>query len=399
MSSIDQRTSETLRAYLREVKGLPNEAAKRQRFAALLGELFPGTKAINLFASGAEKLIRITSDTRVKSGRADSYYGNAIIEFEKSLSATLGEADEQLQEYIAGSWQKDGHATAMVAIASDGVVWRIYRPALSTSGPIRKENVRLDLLRELSISEESLGEFWLWLTSFLFRPQQVEPTAEQFKLDFGSWSPLYRDGMSSLKRAWAQVGSSSEANLAYETWQRYLTVTYGSLVESASAVSDPETGPEVSELEELFLRHTYLVCISRLLIWAMLSRGKSSGTLQQAAQGIFSGEYFKSKRLANLVEDDFFHWVRGSKAEKTMMATWERILSHITDYDLSRINEDVLKGIYQELIDPKDRHDLGEYYTPDWLCERIVQEILPKHGVRPTLDPSCGSVTSSPNLD
>jgi len=391
MSSIDQRTTETLRAYLREVKGLPNEAAKRQRFAALLGELFPGTKAINLFASGVEKLIRITSDTRIKNGRADSYYGNAIIEFEKSLSATLGEADEQLQEYIAGSWQKDGRATAMVAIASDGVVWRIYRPVLLTGHLIRKENVRLDLLRELSISEETLGEFWLWLTSFLFRPQQVEPTAEQFRLDFGSWSPLYRDGMSALKRAWALAGSGSEANLAYETWQRYLTVTYGSLVESASTTSDPETGAQVSELEGLFLRHTYLVCISRLLIWAMLSRGKSSGTLQQAARGIFSGEYFKSKRLANLVEDDFFHWVRSPKVEKTLMATWERILSHITDYDLSRINEDVLKGIYQELIDPKDRHDLGEYYTPDWLCERIVQEMLPKHGVRPTLDPSCGS--------
>jgi hypothetical protein len=43
------------------------------------------------------------------------------------------------------------------------------------------------------------------------------------------------------------------------------------------------------------------------------------------------------------------------------------------------------------LIDPKDRHDLGEYYTPDWLCERIVSEMLPKHGYKAVLDPSCGS--------
>ncbi len=64
---------------------------------------------------------------------------------------------------------------------------------------------------------------------------------------------------------------------------------------------------------------------------------------------------------------------------------------HIDEYDLSQIREDVLKGVYQQLIDPKDRHDLGEYYTPDWLCERIVNEMLPKHGYKAVLDPSCGS--------
>ena len=57
-------------------------------------------------------------------------------------------------------------------------------------------------------------------------------------------------------------------------------------------------------------------------------------------------------------------------------------MSHLTEYDLSKVREDVLKGVYQQLIDPKDRHDLGEYYTPDWLCERIVTELLPKHGYK-----------------
>ncbi|HXT74207.1 MAG TPA: N-6 DNA methylase [Candidatus Angelobacter sp.] len=56
-----------------------------------------------------------------------------------------------------------------------------------------------------------------------------------------------------------------------------------------------------------------------------------------------------------------------------------------------RLNQDVLKGVYQQLIDPKDRHDLGEYYTPDWLCEHVVDELLPKQGYETILDPSCGS--------
>jgi type I restriction-modification system DNA methylase subunit len=109
------------------------------------------------------------------------------------------------------------------------------------------------------------------------------------------------------------------------------------------------------------------------------------------AKDVFSGRYFQSKRLANLVDDDFFHWLRNAEAEEILAPTWERILSHLTEYDLSQVSEDVLKGVYQQLIDPKDRHDLGEYYTPDWLCERMVAELLPKHGYKAVLDPSCGS--------
>ncbi len=48
-------------------------------------------------------------------------------------------------------------------------------------------------------------------------------------------------------------------------------------------------------------------------------------------------------------------------------------------------------AVYQELVDPKDRHDLGEYYTPDWLCERIVTDLFPGPDLPRTLDPTCGS--------
>jgi SAM-dependent methyltransferase len=106
---------------------------------------------------------------------------------------------------------------------------------------------------------------------------------------------------------------------------------------------------------------------------------------------VFSGQYFESKRLANLADEDFFHWIRTPKAEPVLAPIWERVLDILLSYDLIRIREDVLKGVYQQLIDPKDRHDLGEYYTPDWLCERIVAEMLPAEGYKSVLDPSCGS--------
>jgi hypothetical protein len=338
-----------------------------------------------------EKLIRIRRPSKEKRGRADAYYGNAIIEFEKSLSATLGEAEHQLREYVAGTWQKDKSPRPLLAIASDGLNWKLYRPILPAGAQPLPEAITLEHLRDFTVNEESLPDFWLWLTSLLFRPQQIEPTAARFQLDFGVWSPVYRSTMAAMKTAWAVTRSEPEAKLAFETWQRYLTVTYGRLAETATATKDQETAQEISEIETLFLRHTYLASIARLMIWAALSLGKTNDDLSKVAKDVLSGRYFQSKRLANLVDDDFFHWLRNPDTENALAGTWQRILSQLTEYDLSQIREDILKGVYEQLIDPKDRHDLGEYYTPDWLSERIVSELLPKQNYMAVLDPTCGS--------
>src|SRR5260370_2951490 len=112
--TLEPKVREILRNYVSEVKSLPNEAAKRSRFAAVIAELFPGTIAITEYSRGVEKLIRIKQPTGEKKGRADAYYGNAIIEFEKSLPATLAEAESQLREYVAGTWQKDNQPSPLL---------------------------------------------------------------------------------------------------------------------------------------------------------------------------------------------------------------------------------------------------------------------------------------------
>jgi hypothetical protein len=381
--TLDEKTRAILTAYLREVRTLPNEAAKRQRFAALLGELFPGQKILTEFARGAERLIRIKTADGTRRGYADNYYGNAIIEFEDSLDATLAVAEKQLREYVSGLWAKKGEDPRnLTAIASDGIEWRIYHPRLreGAGSPPQPGDVTLEFPREIRLAEGSLGDFWLWLNQVLFRPQQVPPTAARFQIDFGTLSPLYLETMAALSGAWESAKREPESRLAFETWQKYLAVTYGGL-------PDP-TDPR---LRVLFLKHTYLCSLARLLVWAALSKGKATKALGKVAQDVLSGEYFQSAGLANLVEDDFFHWIRRHGAAAALAPFWQRILAHVLDYDLAALDEDVLKGVYQQLIDPEDRHDLGEYYTPDWLCERIVAEMLPKLGFKPVLDPSCGS--------
>lgn len=44
-------------------------------------------------------------------------------------------------------------------------------------------------------------------------------------------------------------------------------------------------------------------------------------------------------------------------------------------------------------MDPKTRHDLGEYYTPDWLAHRVARKLLKEKPDGSILDPACGSGT------
>ncbi|MGC9293543.1 MAG: N-6 DNA methylase [Acidobacteriaceae bacterium] len=390
--TLTESTSHTLRAYLREIKTTQSEIGKRERFSSLLGTLFPNTREVGIYAKGAETSLRIKTPDTEKRGRADTVYGSGIIEFERSLKQTLSEAERQLREYVAGIWQSEPDSRRNLgAIAADGVRWRIYRPVLPEGAALVPESIVLKPLREITLKDDTLNDFYRWLEHFLFRPAQFEPTSEAIREDFGSNSPLFDEGLATLRRAWVVSRGTSEARLAFDTWQSYLTVTYGKLSESDRLRRDKETGEEVSEMDELFLRHTWLVSVSRLMVWAALSGGQTSGPLRQVAQDVFTGRYFESKRLANLADEDFFHWIRTPKAEKILAPVWERVLDTLLTYDLLRIREDVLKGVYQQLIDPKDRHDLGEYYTPDWLCERIVAEMLPVEGYKSVLDPSCGS--------
>ena len=57
-------------------------------------------------------------------------------------------------------------------------------------------------------------------------------------------------------------------------------------------------------------------------------------------------------------------------------------------------SHDLLKKIYQHLFPKSVRHDLGEYYTPDWLAAHVLNEIGYEGDPRKRLlDPACGSGT------
>jgi type I restriction-modification system DNA methylase subunit len=70
-----------------------------------------------------------------------------------------------------------------------------------------------------------------------------------------------------------------------------------------------------------------------------------------------------------------------------------RIMNHVRRFRLAEVESDVLKILYESLIDRDQRHGLGEYYTPDWLAAKMVKHVIDRPLVEHVLDPACGSGT------
>ncbi len=105
---------------------------------------------------------------------------------------------------------------------------------------------------------------------------------------------------------------------------------------------------------------------------------------------MLSGEAFASAGIYGAVESDFFDWVIADPEGEALV---RRIMAHVRRFRLREVESDVLKILYESLIDRDERHGLGEYYTPDWLAAKIVRHAVTAPLEQKVLDPACGSGT------
>ena len=106
------------------------------------------------------------------------------------------------------------------------------------------------------------------------------------------------------------------------------------------------------------------------------------------AADLLQGRQFRDLAIGGLIEGDFFDWVLKDD-EASRLVT--RLDDHVRRFRIERVELDVLKIVYESLIDPAQRHDLGEYYTPDWLADWICARHVDHPASQKVLDPACGS--------
>ncbi|MGA9349886.1 MAG: N-6 DNA methylase [Anaerolineae bacterium] len=368
--------------YLESVQAQQSEPAKSQRFLLLLNELFglqPGF--IEDYVAGIEKYVKVKQKDRILRGQVDNLFGNLIIEFERDLSKTRREAEEQLQRYVACLWSQEPPAkrAPYLCMAADGIRFVVYSPTIEErdKSDIQPEEVCLELVEEVDLTTFKPTEVYFWLDRYFLRKEILAPTTETIVKDFGLRSHAFRAAGQTLLSRWVSLKDQPEFSVVYESWARYLLIVYG------TSVAD----------EELFIRHTYLSTLAKLMAWRRLT-GEIASPDDDQILSLLEGRFFKEQAgIENFLEEDFFSWVARGDAKDAGVETARQLLSLLQNYNLRELSEDVLKSLYQELVDPETRHDLGEYYTPDWLAHRMIRRLLEDNPQGTLLDPSCGSGT------
>lgn len=298
--------------------------------------------------------------TRVeKHGYIDALFGDLLIEFKRSIKTDLGANIDQLSDYMRDMPELNRY----VGMLTDGINFRTY---VLVDAEEAKE------IDQFNIANVAADAAYLWLDSYLFSRKEVEPTADDIVQRFGVKSPAFQLFQQRISRLLGEIENNTELDVWRGQWKALLSKVYG------SDIAD----------DSLFIRHTYLSQFAKLLVFAALEGRPDQNTVPL----IVNGEAFHKHGISNIGENDFFAWLMMKDIRKDSLEVLYALSAELQVYDLSAIRQDLFKQLYQNLVDPETRHDLGEFYTPDWLAQLTLQEI-DYRAPQSLLDPACGSGT------
>jgi hypothetical protein len=289
-------------------------------------------------------------------GRIDALFGSTVFEFKRDLRRETDDAEEGLTRYLYDRERATGRR--YLGIATDGAQFVAYQ---LTDG-------RLEKLEEFTPPTEDPRALLRWLDTATTVRADLPPDPVTIRAEFGRDSLVFRRSMEELRKHWLEGQSIPEVQLKKDLWSRHLEFVYGTLIEP----------------DELFLQHTYLTIVAKTMAIRVLESGPV------APAELLAGSPFTQVGLHGAVETDFFDWIRLPTGGLELVG---RIMAQVGRFRISEIEVDVLKAIYESLIDPRQRHYLGEYYTPDWLADWICEKVLLDPLNTRALDPSCGSGT------
>jgi len=302
------------------------------------------------------ELERKTKAAEVR-GRIDALFKNVIFEFKTDLDAELPAARIELKKYFKSRPRPGDY----IALVTDGVRFIAFQFEQDAPRQISAFSIE---------SDDPLAAFRL-LDQFIFSSRPTSPKSADITRRFGVHSAVFNKCRGLLEEMYGQVEKLASVEVKFREWNALLARVYGSRVGDTP----------------LFLKHTYLTMLSRLLVAkALVPRAERKS---RDYVGLVTGEFFKSQNLVNLAEPDFFSWAVDTEVQNDFAGFLAKLESYLTIYDLGSISEDILKEVYQELVDPESRHALGEYYTPDWLADLTLEVISYETGR--LLDPACGS--------
>lgn len=296
--------------------------------------------------------------------RIDVQAGHLVVETKRDLRAsTVAEdAREQLKGYLMEMERET--AGRYAGVVTDGVTWVLYR----------LRDGEADEVTRLVLPERDpdADRLVVWLDSILATKTQIRPTPGTIRELLGAESPAHRFDHAVLAGILHEAETDQETQLKRQLWAKLLRTAYGEAFEDD---------------EKLFVNHTLLVITAEAIAHAIIG---FDVVHQLREDQIVSGELFAGAQVYGVVEQDFFDWPIHRPGGKEFIAD---LVRRVARFDWSDVDHDVLKVLYESVIEQRDRQELGEYYTPDWLARQMVADRVTEPATSRVLDPSCGSGT------
>lgn len=313
---------------------------------------------------GEDDLVTVELEAQAGGGRRiDVETGLTVIEVKRDLRPgnVLEEATKQLGEYVRGRTEQLGQR--YVGILTDGADWRLYHLA-----PGGLEEVSRFELTPASADAEALT---VWLEGALATVDAIQPTPREIERRLGARSSAHALDYADLEMLYSQHRDDPTVQLKRELWARLLRTAFGTSFEDDDA---------------LFIEHTLLVISAEIIAHAVV--GLDPATIAPAS--VLNGQRFEQAGISGVVDEDFFDWpVEVAGGERLVRSLAKRL----TRFAWEKVEHDVMKVLYESIINAGWRHRLGEYYTPDWLAEQMVAETVDEPLSQRVLDPACGSGT------
>jgi hypothetical protein len=361
-----------------------------------------------------EKEKTVSTVRHIAKGRIDSKIGSLVLEFKQRSSyesaSKKDKALKQIKEYLEGVFEE--YPADYIGFVTDGVECQMvsFERGEMIVGP--QENLSIEYLDTLIKNIVLLDKVALTPENLVkdFCSDESDGIARKLTIE------LYKT---------LSHHATDKTQMLFSEWKELFRLAHDDkskqkAIQERKKALEKVVGENFSDTDEeymsLYALQTAYAIIVKIIAYKVISKirfneslinfetlAKSDlESLMYQMNRLEEGEIFRSLGIGNLLEGDFFAWYSSGQQWNEQIGGYiKEIFATLTPYedkaqfDSPENVNDLFKDLYMSIMPDKVRHSLGEFYTPPWLADHLIENTLSiiKNSSWRGLDPCSGSGT------
>ncbi len=216
--------------------------------------------------------------------------------------------------------------------------------------------------------------------------------------------------------------ATGKTSMLYEEWKTLMHLSLADNGKSSdidkrrrdfSLIFNTAINTQEQEYQALFAMQTTYAILVKLIACKVIDHLEStdrpvrytelinypSDKMQEFFQMMEDGYTYTNMGVRNFLEGDYFSWY--SDRLQWTYEFWDsihKVMLSLDEYsafsmDVQYNPIDIFKDLYMHIIPQSVRHSMGEYFTPEWLADSVIEGAMDLHPLQEwkAIDPCCGS--------